>query len=285
MNTKNKIIAILMASLVAMAVGMPMAIGQNDDVTIGADVGNVQPSITCPAAFDVTPPLKTEGGPATTTFTIDGTIADDNGYGDIASVTCDAVAVMSAGSAVCTPTQTGPTTGDYSCLITIDRCTTPGPYTITVTVTDVNGVPNTCTVTVTIIGTIGLELDLAAVAFGAIAPGAYKEVAGDTVWDAAAGNLTVHSTGNTAIDINVASVAGLPCADAAQCGVAAIPEGNIDCDISGSLVTPLPNGYNVDIGCYVKGAVGLGITATGAGGAPLPKGPYSGTVTFTAVAG
>ena len=273
-----------MASIVAMAIGVPMAIGQ-DDVTIGADVGNVAPDITCPANFSVTPPLKTEGGPATTTFNIDGTIADDNGYEDIASVTCDAVAVMGANSAVCTPAKTGATTGTYSCLITIDRCTAPGDYMITVTVTDVNGLQDTCTVKVTIESTIGLELDLAAVNFGAIAPSTYKQVTGDNVWNPAAGNLTVHSTGNTAIDINVASVAGLACTNAALCGVKVIPEENIDCGIGASADAWLPTGHNVDIGCFAKGNVDLGIFAAGPAAAPLPKGPYSGTVTFTAVAG
>ncbi len=40
MNTKNKIIAILMAGIVAMATGVPMAIGS---VTTSASVGDVAP--------------------------------------------------------------------------------------------------------------------------------------------------------------------------------------------------------------------------------------------------
>ena len=278
MNTKNKIIAILMASIVAMAIGMPMAIGQNGQVNIGAGVGTVAPTIACPADFQVNPGFKTMTGPFNTTFYINETIDDGNGYDDIVSVSCDAVAVMSAYSAVCTPTETAgdpATDGTYSCEILIDRCIGPGPYNITVTVTDNSSLSNNCTVKVTIPTTIGLELDRNAVNFGDIVPGGdEKVVVGDNNWNTTAGNLTVHGMGNTAIDIDVQST-GLT-------GPVAIPEGNINSSIMGAYApSPLNTSHNVDIECCNTHNVDLGLTID----LGTPNGAYVGTVKYIAKAG
>ena len=92
MNTKNKIVAMLMASIVAMAMAVPMAFGGIDEVQIGADVQNVVPVTEWQALFDTDkavtygpaspeaqPPLAPNLWPNTNDITKCVLVHDDNG--------------------------------------------------------------------------------------------------------------------------------------------------------------------------------------------------------------
>ena len=84
MNTK--IIAILMASIVAMAMAVPMAIGDNDPVAgTGAEVNNLAPYVC--EKWETPNPVMPDQYPNTTSVTIKACVCDPNGAGDIDNVT------------------------------------------------------------------------------------------------------------------------------------------------------------------------------------------------------
>ena len=205
MNTKNKIIAILMASIVAMAVGVPMAMGDNAETS--ASVGNVDPTIACtdcPPAVDLNP--KPVAGAVPTTVWINGTLGDDNEYEDIDTVTCDAGAFGAnlTGACSCVKNKVDDISGTFNCSFDLDGCTPEGNYDVTVTVTDLATATDTCGCTVHINGGIGLELDFDVINYGDVQQGVHKNILGDKVWDVLnTGPRTVHSMGNSPIDINI----------------------------------------------------------------------------------
>ena len=205
MNTKNKIIAILMASIVAMAVGMPMAIGA--PATTSASVGSVAPTISftnCPKS--VSPSPVTAANHETTTFYLIGTIDDGNGYDDITGVTCNASTTFGKYyvSDSCAKSVTAgdpPTDGTFNCTIEVKGYVRPGAYVVMATVTDNGSKTGTDNCTVNIQQTTGLELDFDAIAYGNIVIGDEKELTGNDTWGDAA--RSIHNTGNTEIDVDI----------------------------------------------------------------------------------
>ena len=115
MNTKNKIIAILMASVVAMAVGVPMAIGSTADTS--AVVGSVDPTYSCTATVEA----ANEPGPGSNgQVDFQLVVTDMNGAGDISNSgwTAEwggrtAVALLKTGETTTTKTFTGSDTIPY----------------------------------------------------------------------------------------------------------------------------------------------------------------------------
>ena len=199
MNTKNKIIAILMASIVAMAVGVPMAMG--DQATTSANVGGADPTIDCtgcPSAVT----LNQSG--ANVTVTITGTVGDANGWDNIDTVTSDACTMFGthASDCLCTKTKVGATSGTFSCTFKLDSCTPSGDETVTVTVTDNESSPANCNCSVTVNGAIGLELDFIAIGYGSIEIGTEKPVLGDAN-TGTSGAPTVRNKGNDNMKIKI----------------------------------------------------------------------------------
>ena len=199
MNTKNKIIAILMASIVAMAVGVPMAIG--DTAETSATVGGVNPTIAC---TDCPSAVTLDQSGAKVTVTIAGTVGDDNGWDDIATVESDACTVFGAHASECscTKTQSDATSGTFSCTFKLDSCTPSGDKTVTVTVTDNEAGSANCNCTVTVNGAIGLELDFTAISYGNIAIGVESSVLGDAD-TGTSGAPTVRNKGNDNMKIKI----------------------------------------------------------------------------------
>ena len=120
MNTKNKIIAILMAGIVAMAVGVPMAFG--GDVQTSANVGDVPSTYTCSAAVSTAP---TAGSNGQVDFEL--VVTDENGADDIP----EGVWTAEWGSRVAVnlsyKSKTA-TTKTFNGSDTIPYCTAPGDY-------------------------------------------------------------------------------------------------------------------------------------------------------------
>lgn len=123
MNTKNKIIAILMASIVAMAVGVPMAIGS---VTTSASVGDVGPTYTCSATVSTAPGPNSDGQ-----VDFELVVTDLNGAGDIS----DTGWTAAWNSRTTTLAKTGETTTTktFTGNDAIPYCTAPATYTVTFT--------------------------------------------------------------------------------------------------------------------------------------------------------
>ena len=201
MNTKNKIIAILMAGIVAMAVGVPMAMG--DQATTSASVNNKAPVVSSvtvtPSSVDLNP------CPDATPIKVEASVTDANGADDIATV--NITALTSGGSdASGNITETLPvsmtynsTTEKYEATLNL-KCTTPtGSYAVEVTATDTGSLTGTNTGTFGVGVTCALDLDFTAVSFVAIDPGNSSTVTGDDNFGT--GGPTIKNIGNANMDV------------------------------------------------------------------------------------
>jgi len=203
MNTKNKIVAILMAGMVAMAIAVPMAMG--DTATTSASVNNKAPEVT---SVTVTPSsVALSPCPDTTPIKVEASVTDANGADDIATVKI--TALTSGGSdASGNITETLPvsmtynsSSGKYEATLHL-KCTTPsGSYTVEVTATDTGSLTGTNTGTFTVGVTCALDLDFTAVSFGAIDPGNSSTVAGDNNFSTGDGKPTIKNIGNADMDV------------------------------------------------------------------------------------
>ena len=182
MNTKNKIVAILMASMVAMAVGVPMAFGSDPEAVTTATVGNVAPTVDSVSSNPETNVTMNECS-ATTLLTITASVIDNNGVGDIANIT---VVIPGITSAVemdesCVDNSAVKRTCNKS--FNLPCCQAPQLYTATVNVTD-KGSPvlsDTGEDTFTVDSTIAM--DVTDVSFGTLAIG------GSNTTNAVVGNI------------------------------------------------------------------------------------------------
>ena len=209
MNTKNKIIAILMASIVAMAVGVPMAMGEG--ATTSVAVGNVDPSIV---SITITP--DDDGGTAgvqinpaagtTKTVTVVARVSDLNGHDDISTVEITSISPACSASptpniALSSKTPVDTTTADYEGTFDMEFYDPSATYTVTVTATDTGSLSdNTPTAAFDYTTCIELSLDAGTIGFGTVAAGSSKEVTGDTDF-ATATAPTIKNQGNVVIDL------------------------------------------------------------------------------------
>ena len=99
-SVPRKIIAILMAGMVAMAIGIPMAMSSDQEAATTATVGNVAPVVT---DASVSPdPVTMSPCPDTTTITVTATVSDDNGWGDITNVNVTIPSIVTDKPMTCT---------------------------------------------------------------------------------------------------------------------------------------------------------------------------------------
>jgi len=174
--------ALLLAGIVAMAIGIPMAM--SDTATTSASVNNVAPKVT---EVTVTPGSVTLNPcPDTTPIKVEASVSDDNGADDISKVEITALEDSSGNDASGNITETLPvsmtynsSSGKYEATLHL-KCTTPdGSYTVEVTATDKGPLTGTNTSTFTVGITCALEIDFSSINFGAINPGGSSTVAGD----------------------------------------------------------------------------------------------------------
>ena len=181
-SVPRKIIAILIAGMVAMAIGIPTAM--SDTATTSATVNNVAPVVSSvivtPGSVDLNP------CPDTTPIKVEASVSDDNGADDISKVEITALKDSNDNDASGNITETLPvsmtynsSSGKYEATLHLN-CTTPdGSYTVEVTATDKGGLTGTNTGTFTVGITCALAIDFSSVNFGAIDPGSSSTVAGD----------------------------------------------------------------------------------------------------------
>ena len=181
-SVPRKIIAILIAGMVAMAIAVPTAM--SDTATTSATVNNVAPVVSSvtvtPGSVDLNP------CPDTTPIKVEASVSDDNGADDISKVEITALKDSNGNDASGNITETLPvsmtynsSSGKYEATLHLN-CTTPdGSYTVEVTATDKGGLTGTNTGTFTVGITCALAIDFSSVNFGAINPGGSSTVAGD----------------------------------------------------------------------------------------------------------
>jgi len=203
MSAKDKIIVILVAGMVAMALGIPMAM--SDTATTSASVNNVAPTVT---EVTVTPSSVTLNPcPNATPIKVEASVSDDNGADDISKVEITALNDSYGNDASGNINETLPvlmtynsSSGKYEATLHL-ICTTPnGNYTVEVTATDSDGLTGTNTGTFTVGITCALAIDFSSVDFGAIDPGNSSNVTGDN--DFSTGDKpTIKNIGNVNIDV------------------------------------------------------------------------------------
>jgi len=203
-SASRKIVAILMAGMVAMAIAVPTAM--SDTATTSATVNNVAPEVT---EVTVTPGSVTLNPcPDTTPIKVEASVSDDNGADDISKVEITALKDSNGNDASGNITETLPvsmaynsSSGKYEATLHLN-CTTPdGSYTVEVTATDKGGLTGTNTSTFTVGITCALAIDFSSVNFGAINPGGSSTVAGDDNFSAGDGKPTIKNIGNGNIDV------------------------------------------------------------------------------------
>ena len=181
-SVPRKIMALLLAGIVAMAIGIPMAM--SDTATTSATVNNVAPVVS---SVTVTPGSVTLNPcPDTTPIKVEASVSDDNGADDISKVEITALEDSNGNDASGNITETLPvsmtynsSSGKYEATLHL-KCTTPdGSYTVEVTATDKGPLTGTNTSTFTVGITCALEIDFSSINFGAINPGGSSTVAGD----------------------------------------------------------------------------------------------------------
>ena len=218
MNTKNKIIAILMAGIVAMAVGVPMAMG-GKEATTSANVGNVCPVIT---GITITPDDDTgttgvqvnpNACPAKKTVTVTVDVRDDNGYTDISSVKITDINPDPTSCGDPSPVTLGlkagsGTTATYEGTFDMCCCDKAQTYNMTVVADD-----GTCTDTdyaeFEYTSMISLDIDFTAVSYGSVAVDVESYVFGDAV-TTTADEPTVTNKGNNNMKISITATEMTP---------------------------------------------------------------------------
>jgi len=272
-SVPRKIMALLMAGIVAMAIGIPMAM--SDTATTSASVNNVAPKVT---EVTVTPGSVTLNPcPDTTPIKVEASVSDDNGADDISKVEITALEDSSGNDASGNITETLPvsmtynsSSGKYEATLHL-KCTTPdGSYTVEVTATDKGPLTGTNTSTFTVGITCALEIDFSSVDFGAINPGGSSTVAGDD--DFSTGDKpTIKNVGNVNIDVeqSITDDAGNP---------ETLFSGNTNSTVKGSTktltTTAVSFGVTIAPGNATAADYGLSVPAG------TMHGSYAGTLTI-----
>ena len=274
MNAKNKIIAILMAGMVAMAIAVPTAM--SDTATTSATVNNVAPVVSSvtvtPGSVDLNP------CPDTTPIKVEASVSDDNGADDISKVEITALKDSNGNDASGNITETLPvsmtynsSSGKYEATLHLN-CTTPnGGYTVEVTATDKGGLTGTNTGTFTVGITCALEIDFSSVNFGAINPGSSSTVTGDDNFSAGDGKPTIKNIGNVNIDVkqSITDDAGNP---------ETLFSGNTNSTVKGSTktLTTTTVSFGISIAPVEATAANYGLSVP----AGTMHGSYAGTLTI-----
>ena len=271
MNTKNKIVAILMASMVAMAVAAPMAMGQTETAGTSVAVGTVAPNVV---SVEVTPdPVTMDTYPNNTTITVNATVSDANGRDDIAYVNItgsDASGhlVESLPVTMNKIEDIDETSAKYQATLNLTCCTPADTYNVTVEAKDQDGQIDTGTGTFTVSSTVAITVT--DVNFGNVAPGG-----------TGTNSSTVTCIGNAEVNFTDASPTGydnpddndgiawsnMSCTTSATCGTEKILDDQIT--TTWSPATTITCGNSAEVPFTLDVPEG---TLTGS---------YGGTITFT----
>ena len=273
MNTKNKIIAILMAGIVAMAVGVPMAIG--DTPTTSANVNDIDSTYDCTATSITVQPNPTTEAVGTVSYSM--TVSDDNGGDTVPAGVWTAVVNFGTGA------QTDPLTAETPSGLTraitgtgsIPANTAAGGYIVSF---KLDGVEK-CTDTVTVTETIAYSIDFNVVGYGSINPGSPSTVTGDAVMQTPvdANAPTIKNDANVVMDVqmSIADAGGNP---------ETLFEGNTAAVVATAASQPLtttPTATTFDVNMAIDATAKIDSTLSVPTG--IQAASYSGTLTVTGV--
>lgn len=266
MNTK--IIAIFLASIVAMAVAVPMVIGDTADTS--ASVTNAAPTVDNVFVGTVT----MDPCPANTSITVVATVSDENGVPeDIESVK------ITATNASAYITDTLPKTmsynassGNYEGTLNLTCCTPAAGYNVTVEAKDKSYVTDSKDGEFSVAGTRALSLNFDKVSFSGNPgadnrPGTINITTGESV-------ANVTSGGNEVIDIGVLA------SNLTKSGAPDIDGDNMEASIGSSawaIVKP-KNSFGTDLGCLDNASAEFRLDIP----AGTPTGIYNGILTISA---
>ena len=315
MNTKNKIIAILMAGIVAMAIGIPAMVSAHEsgDVNTSAMVPGVGPTTVWQ---EVKPDV--DGIYTKTNVQIEpvqnGTkevekcilVHHPNGLGSVADIE---VHINNSDDSIIYDTEylsdlavvdypancwdvlliQDPTlhaaAKDNSSLYTMYNgtwlmgpCVPHGMYHIQCRAYDGTTWSAWEVDTFEILSMMGIDLDLTTITFGPVAPGMSGEVLGDDTFGVGL-LLTVKSTNNAQIDVKAKVKTTM---DDGGTPLNTIPDANVECKVDTTAYQALgtEQTYDVNLGCGATENVDLKLTVDSG----QPAGSYSGALTFTAIA-
>jgi len=257
-SVPRKIIAILMAGMVAMAIGIPMAMSSDQEAATTATVGNVAPVVT---DASVSPdPVTMSPCPNTTTITVTATVSDDNGWGDITNVNVTIPSIVTDEPMTCT--QSNATSGTCTVDIALDCCTPATTYTATVEAKDQAGATGTDTYTFTVSSTV--DITVTDVNFGNVAPGGSSTA-----------SSTVTNNGNAEIKFVDEDPVGYDNPDPGDGIVWSDMTSGANTIADDNIVTSWTSGTTITCG----NSADAGFTLTVPDG--TPTGTYTGTITFT----
>lgn len=294
-----------MAGIVAMAIGVPMAIG--DDVVTTANVGNEAPVVCVkweepddqpetPSTTEVMPGTW----PADKTVTIKACVCDPNDpeedIDDNTGVTADVTGPAgfipitnipltrnAAGDGDCPVCACGQQCIQFAGTFDMGPCDPAGTYTVVVTVTDLAGATDTDTNTFEYLGKTVLYIDFGAVAYGGVEVDIEKSVLGDgdTLTSAAP---TVHNKGNDNMVITITATEMTPGAnyipgDLSNVDMrqnATVVGAAVGGGVKSGLTAGVPVPFAYEFECCTPDPIDFSINAI-----PGTKGPYTGQITIT----
>ena len=278
------ILAILMASMMVLAIAVPMAMGDDDPVAdTSVTIGNAPPGVCAkweepddqpgtPGTTEVMP----EQYPTTKTVTIKACVCDPNGEADIASVAADVAGPT--GFTPVTVTLTRNTsmdcsayacpTGGVDCIgydgtFEMGSCDPAGLYTVNVTVTDLAGATGSQENEFEYLSLIAMTAG--DVAFGSVAPGGSSTA-----------NSTITVYGNDAIKFVDIDPAGYDDPDPNDGIVWSDMTSGVNTIADEQITTTWVPADCID-GCLGTADVPFTLNVP----AGTPPGTYGGTITFT----
>jgi len=267
-SVSRKIMALLMAGIVAMAIGIPMAM--SDDVGTSATVNNLAPDV---AVTTISPDPATPS----CTVTVSGTLSDPNGIDDVSTLTY----------VVKKPDSTTYTSGNatvaasWSFDFDLGSDADAGIWTVEVTATDAGSLSDTDSKTFNVSEVIAFSIDFNETNYGSIAPGSASTVPGnttmETVGPAPPVKPTIKNEGNTVMDVQMSITDGASNPEP-------LFEGNTGATVGSvgpQTLTSTASTFDVNI---AKGDTAKIDTTLSVPTGTLP-GDYAGTLTITAVSG
>ena len=267
-SVPRKIMALLLAGIVAMAIGIPMAM--SDDVGTSATVNNLAPDV---AITTISPDPATPS----CTVTVSGTLSDPNGIDDVSTLTY----------VVKKPDSTTYTSGNatvaasWSFDFDLGSDADAGIWTVEVTATDAGSLSDTDSKTFNVSEVIAFSIDFNKTNYGSIAPGSASTVSGDTTMEtvgpAPPVKPTIKNEGNTVMDVQMSITDGASNPEP-------LFEGNTAATVGSTgpqTLTSTASTFDVNI---AKGDTAKIDTTLSVPTGTLP-GDYAGTLTITAVSG
>ena len=267
-SVSRKIMALLMAGIVAMAIGIPMAM--SDDVGTSATVNNLAPDV---AITTISPDPATPS----CTVTVSGTLSDPNGIDDVSTLTY----VVKKPDSTTYTSGSATVAASWSFDFDLGSDADAGTWTVEVTATDAGSLSDTDSKTFNVSEVIAFSIDFNETNYGSIAPGSASTVPGnttmETVGPAPPVKPTIKNEGNTVMDVQMSITDGTSNPEP-------LFEGNTSATVGSvgpQTLTSTTSTFDVNI---AKGDTAKIDTTLSVPTGTLP-GDYAGTLTITAVSG